>query len=129
MKTLESNFIFSNTLRYRLSRHVLFWLAWWVFFAIIYASKPIGNGISESFIFRVSFGLSAIEALLYMPNHIFFSYFILYFLIPRYLLSGKYLSFLTGLIIASFLSATLSHLITLWMVIPFRMNYGIPVPY
>ncbi|QHT69430.1 hypothetical protein GXP67_23690 [Rhodocytophaga rosea] len=128
MQTLDNPFIFSNQPSYRIARHLLFWGVWWLFFTIIYSSKPISVSLTEIRLYRVSFGISAVEALLYMPIHIIYSYAIIYFLIPTYLLRNRYLSFLAGVVIFTLLAAIISHLITYLLITPYRVSQGTPPP-
>jgi sensor histidine kinase YesM len=128
MQTLDNPFIFSNQPSYRIARHLLFWGVWWLFFTIIYSSKPISVSLTEIRLYRVSFGVSAVEALLYMPIHIIYSYAIIYLLIPAFLLRNRYLSFLTGVVIFTFLAAIVSHLITYLWITPYRLSQGTPPP-
>jgi sensor histidine kinase YesM len=81
-------FIFSDERKYRLQRHLLFWFCWWAFQAILYSfvafAKPYG--------FAPRLQLSSIEAFFYMGPHIFFSYSLMYWVIPRHLLKGRYVA-------------------------------------
>jgi sensor histidine kinase YesM len=74
----------------RLLQHILFWVAHVVFYGTLYGS------FQENYIQTIS------EELIYLPVKISFTYFILYFLLPKYLLKGDYLSFFIAFILVSF---------------------------
>jgi len=73
-----NSFIYSNTLFYRISRHVAFWLVWFFFlfsnWAGIWSSNDLGT------IIQIDFYGTANRILPVIP----FCYFIIYFLIPRF---------------------------------------------
>lgn len=79
--------IFSNNPRYRIARHILFWLSWILYYTIFvtlsWARFPFFKAFVPAFI---------VESLS-MPMDMAFCYSIIYFLIPRYLSRGKYISF------------------------------------
>ena len=68
--------------------HLLFWVMIVTYFA-------------WGFGFNVNYKASILNALLYLPGHMFIVYVLLYFLVPRYLIRGKkYVHFFIGLFIA-----------------------------
>ena len=67
----------------RLSLHILFWIAIVTYFA-------------WGFGFNVNYKTSFLNALLYVPGHMIMVYSLVYFLIPRYLITKKYLLFFAG---------------------------------
>lgn len=67
-----------------------------------------------------------IDAMIYLPLHIFMSYSIIYFLFPRYLFNGMYLSLITGIVILILVTAILSFAISHWLIDPFHQSIGIP---
>ena len=79
-------FIFSNTIKYRLRRHVIFWLAWWAFCSIIYSYLPT----FETLAFSTRFLISTAEALIFLPVHMFVAYCMVYLIVPRLLIRGYY---------------------------------------
>ena len=91
--------IFSRKTSHRIRLHLLFWLLWWIYFAATYYYY-IQVGLQ-----RITFGdLSSIlflKTFLLVLIHIFSCYGFIYFLLPRYLLTGKYLLFATGVLMLS----------------------------
>src|SRR5215203_5646298 len=79
-------FIFSGKLSFRLTRHIVFWVCWWVFCSIIYSYIPI----SEILPFFPRFLLSAAEALIFLPVHMFVAYGMVYLLVPFLIIKGHY---------------------------------------
>jgi hypothetical protein len=79
-------FIFSNKLKYRLSRHLLFWLLWWAFCSFLYSYVPIG----EDFPRYIRLLISSAEALVFLSVHMFVAYSMVYLLVPYFLIKGRY---------------------------------------
>jgi sensor histidine kinase YesM len=88
------DFIFSDKPGIRIRRHVIFWLLWWIYFAATYYYY-VQVGLQQ-----IDFGnLSSIlilKTFLLIIVHILSCYAFIYFLLPRYLIKGKYLSFAAG---------------------------------
>jgi sensor histidine kinase YesM len=117
-----SNFIFSDRTGYRLARHVSFWVATVVFFTVIYSNKFNGEGLA-------SLGISLGEALIFLPTHLVATYLVMYWVIPRHLLRGRY-----GLALASMVGITVftglfSCLLAEYGIVPFRRSLGLAQPY
>lgn len=78
------DFIFSNDPRYRIARHVIFWLGWFVFSGIVQVSftatidKDPLTHVGGIIIFQL------VRSLARFPGILMFCYFIIYFLSPRY---------------------------------------------
>lgn len=119
METFLSNLVLSNRLDYRLGRHFLFWMMCVFFFVIIYGSFwNYGYQIKNTYI----------EAIIFLPAHMFLSYVIIYFLIPRYLFTGKYIQLVMGVLVFILITALLSFLISQWFIAPFRDAQGLNTP-
>jgi two-component system, LytTR family, sensor kinase len=76
--------------RNRVLQHVIFWVVHFVFYALLYAS------------FEEQYEKAFVEEAMYLPVKILFTYFTLYYLLPRFLLRGDYASFFTWFLIVSF---------------------------
>jgi len=104
-------FIFSDERRYRIRRHLAFWVFWWLFQGVLYS--VIGYSGKPAYSLRLL--NSMCESMVYMTAHIFLSYALMYFVIPRYLLKEKYgqttvwvvVCFLGAAFISTILSATI----------------------
>jgi sensor histidine kinase YesM len=109
-------FIFSNRFPYRLQRHLAFWFSWWMFSGFLYSfSAGILNiGYWERL------PVSITEALIYLIPHVFLSYSLMYFVIPRFLLKAKYAATLLSVLGLFILTATLSSIISVYLLGSFR---------
>ena len=128
MQRLDKEFVFSNQPRQRLARHGLFWLAWILFFTITYAFLPasflIRQGISWPVAVLKGFGIAGMDAVLFMPAHMSFTYGIMYWLIPRFLFKGQYGLLVINIVGLIILTATVSASLTIWVVDPIRIYFG-----
>ncbi|WEK36833.1 MAG: histidine kinase [Candidatus Pseudobacter hemicellulosilyticus] len=119
-------FIFSDEPRYRIRRHLAFWVFWWLFQSILYSFVALEA--PGAYWGRMPMVMT--ESLIFMAVHISLSYSLLYFVIPRYLLQQRYAQtiFWTMLccLAAAALSGTLAiyviRPIRIWMLGPYRMS-------
>jgi hypothetical protein len=79
-------FIFSEEKKYRIRRHLAFWAFWWMFQAFLYSFIAIND--SRDYFARLP--LAFVDSFLFMVNHIFLSYALMYIVIPRFLLKQQY---------------------------------------
>lgn len=102
-----ADFIFSK--RYQVRRHIIFWIAWWLFCSILYSFTPGLLVINTRLI------ISSTEAALYLIPHIFLSYSLIYFVIPRLLLKSKYALTVISVIAIVALAAVISTVVSLYL--------------
>lgn len=88
MKPFTSDFIFSS--KYRLWRHILFWLVFTLFTSLIYVNY--GRGIW-------SLQRQMFMGLLWLPVRILYCYPLMYWVIPKFLLKDKYVQFAVIIVI------------------------------
>lgn len=81
-------FIFSDERRYRFWRHFTFWAFWWLFQSWLYGFTPV---LMPAPVW-MRFAISSIEAFFYLVPHLFMAYSLMYFVIPRFIVTGKYIS-------------------------------------
>jgi sensor histidine kinase YesM len=105
-------FIFSNAKSYRLRRHLLFWASWWVFQSFLYSFS--GPAMQVSYLQRLP--LSALEAIVYLVPHLFLAYSLMYFVVPRFLLRGRYVASLVITIFLFLATAGISALIAVYLI-------------
>jgi len=79
-------FIFSSERKYRIRRHVAFWVIWCVFQGFLYAFIPIGA--SFGYVRRIP--STMFDSVMFLAPHIFFSYSLMYFVIPFFVVKNKY---------------------------------------
>jgi len=101
-------FIFSNEWKYRIRRHVTFWLFWWLFQAFLYSFIAISS--VETYFQRLP--LSVLESFFFMFNHMFLSYSLMYFVIPKFVLKQKYWLTASWTIILFVIAAGISVLVS-----------------
>ena len=92
--------------KYRLIRHFLFWLAYLTISTIAYGTW---EGI---------YYLSFVSHLFYMPVVMAATYFTMYLLIPKYLLTKKYIQFILLFCLSALLFSALQRLNIYLIVIP-----------
>jgi two-component system, LytTR family, sensor kinase len=98
--------IFKN----RLFLHGLFWVAHVVFYATLYGS------------FEENYRQTFTEELIFLPGRMLFTYFVLYFLLPRYILKGQYTAFIVIFLVSSFAAGILQRYIA------FQIDYPLYYP-
>jgi hypothetical protein len=82
----QQAFIFSNKLKYRLARHILFWTSWWLFCSILYSFVPVEQHLP----YFTRLVLSTAEAVVFLPIHMFVAYSMMYLIVPYLLITGHY---------------------------------------
>jgi sensor histidine kinase YesM len=89
--------IFSNQIRPRRTRHLLFWLIWLFYFtgSFFYEQQGLRDAGSLKWIFIIFFKSSFL-----LLCHAFLVYTVIYFLLPGYAFKGRYIIFSIGLLIA-----------------------------
>lgn len=76
--------------RNRILQHTLFWAAHVVFYGLLYGS------------FEGNYEMAFMEELVFLPGRMAFTYYTMYFLLPRFILPGKYWHFIAWFLIGSF---------------------------
>ena len=104
-------FIFSDEWKYRLQRHLLFWVCWWAFQSILYSFVAF----AKPYDFSGRLQIAAIEAFFYLGPHLFLSYALMYGVIPRYLLKGRYVATVTGVLLLFLATAVFSAFIGVYV--------------
>lgn len=110
-------FIFSDERRYRIRRHVAFWVFWWLSQGFLYSFLQV-HGI-RSYLQRLP--VSITESLVFMINHIFLGYALMYFVIPRFILKQRYWRAIGWTTILFLVTAIISTFIGLVVLPPLRM--------
>jgi two-component system, LytTR family, sensor kinase len=110
-------FVFSNKQSYRLSRHATFWCLWILYYAIM--STII---MHAEYGFVKSFTESFVEVAESTPLDMCFCYFIIYYLFPKFLFKGRYITMLFLWLTASFAFIALYEL-NATFIAPFIRNW------
>src|SRR5688572_32232497 len=109
-------FIFSNERKYRIRRHLAFWTFWWLFQGFLYSFIAINSATS----YFVRLPMSMLESLIFLTGHIFLSYSLIYFVIPRYLLKQRYTATAAWTLLLFFITAVISSALSLYIIEPLR---------
>ncbi|WP_345951587.1 histidine kinase [Mucilaginibacter sp. PAMB04274] len=99
-------FIYSNSAKWRLSRHWCFWLLWFLFQLMLYSFSPSPALQRQPFLHRLI--ITSPETLMYLIPSIFLAYTLMYLVIPKLVLPGKYAWATLSAIVLVFLTAALS---------------------
>jgi sensor histidine kinase YesM len=127
---LKYRFIFSDEKKYRLQRHIIFWIIWWIFNAFLYSFSP-ATELTPHYTTRLL--LSSIDAFFYLFAHIFLAYSLMYYVVPRFILKEKYLKAVVVTIILLLATATISAIINFGILNPLwksiLANVGTRIPH
>ena len=113
MDSFFSRLALSDVPSQRLARHFLFWLAWWVFFGLLYGFYYMEDPVV---LFRVSFG----EAFIFLPAHMFLSYAIIYGVLPLLILKDRYWLALLVTLLLILMAAGVSTLLNKYVITAYR---------
>jgi sensor histidine kinase YesM len=97
-------FIFSNEKKYRIRRHVIFWLFWFFFFGILYAYTANKSILPNFKRLPVTF----VDSLFFLTAHMFLAYSLMYIVVPKFLLKGRYLLSAVTVLVCFVLAAVIS---------------------
>jgi sensor histidine kinase YesM len=100
-------FIFSDERKYRIRRHLALWAAWWVFQSILYAY----TAGATLFPHYKRLPISMVDAMFFLAPHIFLSYSLMYFVIPKFIFKGKYVTAVVLVLYLFFVTAFISAMI------------------
>ena len=116
---INNKLIFSDERKYRIRRHLLFWLFWGIYSAIVRQFLP--NNFKNMALFPSPFQSLAQTFLGLLPQAVFV-YPLLYFLLPRYIFTGKYIKAAFWAVVLIFLMISVNA--TLLLAIPWhRVSY------
>jgi sensor histidine kinase YesM len=104
-------FIFSDERQYRLKRHFLFWVMWWLFQSFLYSFSA--GLLNVGYFERLP--VSTIESFFYLAPHIFLSYSLMYFVVPRFVLKARYVKAVLAAMSMIFLTAAISSVISIYL--------------
>lgn len=104
-------FIYSKAGNFRIFRHLMFWIAWWLFFAMTMFPWWVNF---DHFVFSIHPGLREIgllpwsgyifsKAFLFLIPHIVACYLVLYLTLPRFLIGKNYPVLILSVFIMAFL--------------------------
>ncbi len=112
--------IFSNQPKYRITRHVIFWALWISYYAI-----ESSLNWTFKYPFSKTIGWAFTEVTLSTPLDMMFCYSIIYFLLPRFLFKGRYISMILLWLLFSILFIVGFHLFNITVSAPLRKWFGV----
>ena len=102
------DFIFSNQTTHRLSRHLVFWLIYllhiFLFRYYLYDLKYLSY--TSTYLIRLQ------NLVLFLPVTFFYAYFSLYFLLPRFIMKGRYTELFLCVLLLSLVLMLVSYFIS-----------------
>lgn len=111
-------FIFSDDWKYRIRRHLAFWLFWGVFQGFLYSFIAATSFLN--YIQRLP--LSFMDSFIFLFAHVFLAYSLMYLVIPRFLLKQKYWLTAFWTIIFFLATAVVSTLLARFVIDPLRLS-------
>lgn len=100
----QHEFIFSNKLSHRVTRHLAFWIAFGLVFTVLNVADPLGGYFNEAAVIRV------LHSDLYnLPFCIICVYIFSNFLFPVFLKKKKYAKFISGFILVAALGVWIEY--------------------
>ena len=103
-------FIFAD--KCKLKRHLLFWFCWWAFASVLYAFTAGMRMLPE---FK-RLPVSSVDSLLFLIPHMFLTYSLMYFVVPRLLLKSRYVLTAVAVLVLFFITANISAFIGIYIV-------------
>jgi len=111
-------FIFSNKLSHRLSRHLVFWL---IFVLHTYLFRYYVADLK--YLSYTSFYFIRMQnLLLFLPVSVFYAYFAIYYLLPAFILKDRYRQLILVVLVLAVLLVLLSYLITTFFNVRFAFD-------
>ncbi len=104
------DFVFSS--KYRVWRHIVFWLIYLIIFSFVWVST------------NYSFSRLLLQGLLWIPVNMLFCYPLIYWVLPQYLLKGKYLQFALIILLWGIAGFFLNYLFRAYIFIPIQEYIG-----
>jgi sensor histidine kinase YesM len=86
--SIDSKLIFSDERKYRIGRHLLFWVFWCIYFGVVREFNPKYFRGTEPF---PNFFHSLAQSFMQLLPQTVFVYPLLYFVLPRYIFTGRYM--------------------------------------
>jgi sensor histidine kinase YesM len=100
-------FIFSNQLKHQLARHLALWIAFSVYFFVVNLFPKNAYDLIASKLY-----LEAFQKMIYIPISVFSVYISIYFLLPCFILRGKYFWFFVLFFCLCFINLSGAYLLT-----------------
>lgn len=100
-------FIFSTQLKHRLARHLALWIVFSIYFFVVNFYPRTAEDLMTIKTYEEAF-----QRMIYLPISIISVYIAIYFLLPRFILKGKYFKFFVLFFCLCFINLTGAYLLT-----------------
>ena len=104
-----NDFIFSS--KYRIWRHITFWVVYT--FIVAFTWQNVGK----------SFGQNLVNGFIWLPLRILYCYPLMYWVLPQFLLKGKYMQFSIIILAWAFAGFFINYLFRAYVFIPFQQQF------
>lgn len=111
-------FFFSHERKWRYARHLCFWVLWFLFQLLLYSFTPSAILQQQTFWRRIV--ITFPEAFLFLFPSIFLAYSLMYLVIPKLVLPGRYVMAIIGSLVLMLLTATFAAFLSVTVVDAFR---------
>lgn len=105
-------FIFSDQLKYRLQRHISFWLFWVIFQGFLYSFVAFFNTIE----YWRRLPASMAESVIFLATHMFLAYALMYFVIPKFVIKQRYWLAACWVLLLFFVAALISAILSITVI-------------
>lgn len=86
---IDNKLVFSNEPQYRVTRHLMFWIFYGLYFGLLHAANAFGE---KEIMYFNNLPYTLTESFLLLIPQFVIAYPMLYFVLPKYLLQKKYLA-------------------------------------
>ena len=107
--------VYNNWSVERITRHIVYWMLWLIFFAVVNSNYHEGH-----------FGLWIQIEITVMLIKLPFTYFVIYFLVPRYLIQKAYFQFALWVGISSIIGGIITNALYYYIMAPIFFNETYP---
>lgn len=107
-------FIFSNERKWKWIRHLSFWVSWLLFQLFLYSFTPSPLLAGQSFWMRIYLTLP--EAVLFLLPQVFLAYTLMYFVIPKLVIPGRYLQAMIASLLLILLTAVFAAIMSITVI-------------
>lgn len=111
-------FFFSHERRWRYARHLCFWVLWFLFQLLLYSFVPSPILQQQPFWRRII--ITFPETFLFLLPSIFLAYSLMYLVIPKLVLPGRYMMAIISSLVLILLTAASSAFLSVYVVDAFR---------
>ncbi len=121
MSTYE--FVYSNNPKYKILRHIAFWILIFGYFITVYSFRSGSTIIGYPLFLQYT----SLEIPIVLSVDVAFCYAFIYLLLPSYLIKGKFIQFVLFLLLLLLIDAALSNYLYSLCINPLRTSFNLPL--